>query len=784
MLEMLNSALQVYKLKPIKEYQIEQESDERKPCIVFFSEEDRVSLLWATSKILPECAFIVTEPTWVRVQQEGDNSVLYLLEGIGMNEFGQCFHTKFKTPKKITFICNFYTEESYKFDPPILQERAKKFQFYETLADCPMSSGIELEEYTDDKLHTRLLAAARDVNVPQTMAFGFSLEKYSHHPINSKVKLIPLSKNISYDEIRDYLTAFPAYRFVIKPSNLMGSMLCTIESKDNLDLAVKNFKKCLDSLQDNDCLLVDEFIDSSINDNCNLGARLRVLVTRRPNNNVVETSGIVCNLGYLDKPISGATSKSFSIDYLCNVLQLTNDQKNQLIDKIQRLGEAVLESIIDYETQHLTHVPSNKQTDFIGLDVFVKKHEGQLEPFLIEVNSHNCEGTLQVYEVQHSPNRTDILDKWVETMLYRSYQYMLKGKNILIIGGGDYSKRNDFEFATQVGINIILIDGNPNHFAVSYSSQFFNIDINPSTKDLKNALAIVEVVRKHGIPVDGVITFCEAYVPLSTLVAGFLEKPANDYLSASIAQSKFLTHKQSLFYNPDNPAYEALVKSDFVEVFALKDVADIPNIPQHYYPLVIQSDSGACACGVKVIQTEEELRAKFEDYNTSLQTLTPQGDSVGVNSEIIVTPYFEGSQHDVTLVICDGELLAGYVTDKKLNTPDISRETTAIIPSSLDQERQENLVQSAWNACHKINKKDGVFQVEAIHTLLGVKVLKISPHISASYVDEWLFNVWDVNLILYKYLIAFGIKPFINKSSLPRLPSKNSGIASNKRLEY
>ncbi|MEQ8464160.1 ATP-grasp domain-containing protein [Coleofasciculus sp. E1-EBD-02] len=768
MLEMLNSALQVYKLKPIKEYQIEQESDERKPCIVFFSEEDRVSLLWATSKILPECAFIVTEPTWVRVEQEGDNSVLYLLEGIGMNEFGQCFHTKFKTPKKITFICNFYTEESYKFDPPILQERAKKFQFYETLADCPISSGIELEEYTDDKLHTRLLAAARGVNVPQTMVFGFSLEKYNHHPINSKVKLIPLSKNISDDEIRDYLTAFPAYRFVIKPSNLMGSMLCTIESKDNLDRAVENFKKCLDSLQDNDSLLVDEFIDSSINDNCNLGARLRVLVTRRPNN-VVETSGIICNLGYLDKPISGATSKSFSIDYLCNVLQLTNDQKNQLIDKIKRLGEAVLESIIDYETQHLTHVPPNKQTDFIGLDVFVKKQEGQLEPFLIEVNSHNCEGNLQVYEVQHSPNRTDILDKWVETMLYRSYQYMLKGKNILIINGGDYSKRNDFEFAKQVGINIILIDGNPNHFAVSYSSQFFNIDINPSTKDLKNALAIVEVVRKHGIPVDGVITFCEAYVPLSTLAANFLEKPVNDYLSASIAQSKFLTHKQSLFYNPDNPAYEALVKSDFVEVFALKDVTDIPNIPPHYYPLVIQSDSGACASGVKVIQTEEELRAKFEDYKTSLQTLTPQGDSVGVNSEIIVTPYFEGSQHDITLIISDGKLLAGYVADKGLNTPDISRETTAIMPSSVDKELQENLVQSAWNACHKIDLKDGVFQVEAIHTLLGVKILKIHPHISASYVDERLFNVWDVNLILYKYLIAFGIKPFINKSSLPRI---------------
>jgi hypothetical protein len=457
MFETLNSVLQAYKLKPIKEAHAELESDESQPCIVFFTlADERLTLLLAASRVLPESAFIVTEPTWVKVLQEGDKYVLSLLEGITMNEFSQCFYTKFKTPQKITFLCNFCTEAAFSFYEPAHQEKAQKFQFYEGLADCPMSSGIELEEYTNDKLHTRLLAAARNVNVPQTMVFGFSLEKYSHHPVTPKVQLISLSRNLSSDEIQEYLTAFPAAQFVIKPSGArwMGSRLCTIESKDNLDRAVENFNKCMDSLQDNDCLLVEEFIDSSITDNCKLGARLRVFVTRRPNN-VVETSGMLCNLGYVDQPINGDTSESFSIDYLCNLLQLTNEDKNQLIDKINRLGEAVLESIIDYETQYLSNVPQNKQTDLIGLDVFLRNHKNQLEPFLIEVNDHDCISTLQIYEVQHSPNRADILDKWVETMLYRSYQYMLKGKNILMIGGGGYSKLNIFEFANQVGINII-----------------------------------------------------------------------------------------------------------------------------------------------------------------------------------------------------------------------------------------------------------------------------------------------------------------------------------------
>jgi len=88
MFETLNSVLQAYKLKPIKETEAELESDKNQPCIVFFSlADERLTLLLAASRILPESAFIVTEPTWVKVIQEGDKFVLYLLEGITMNEF-------------------------------------------------------------------------------------------------------------------------------------------------------------------------------------------------------------------------------------------------------------------------------------------------------------------------------------------------------------------------------------------------------------------------------------------------------------------------------------------------------------------------------------------------------------------------------------------------------------------------------------------------------------------------------------------------------------------------
>jgi hypothetical protein len=398
MFETLNSVLFAYKLKPMPTAPVERESDSTKPCIVFFSEpKNRMALLLSASQILPENVFIVSELGWIEVLNRKEQTALYLLEGITMNEWGQCSYIKFKTPQKITFLCNFLTESKFSFSQPAFQQQAQQFQDYERLTNCPMSSGIELNEYTDDKLHTRLLAVAKNIEVPTTLAFSFSLEKYYHHPVSSQVQLIDLSRNLSVEEIRAYLRDFPFDKFVIKPSGArwMGGRICTIESKDNLELAVTNFQKCLDSISEKECLLVEEFIDSSPSDRSSLGARLRIFVTRRPNN-VVETSGILCHLGDVAQHINGDTSESFSIDYLCNCIQLTNEQKNQLIEQLNKLGSTVLKSIIDYETQYLIDIPPNKQTDFIGLDIFLKNQQGQLEPFLIEVNNHDCTSTLQL----------------------------------------------------------------------------------------------------------------------------------------------------------------------------------------------------------------------------------------------------------------------------------------------------------------------------------------------------------------------------------------------------
>ena len=754
MFDPLNSVLLAYKLKPIIIEPIEREADPNTPCIVFFSEpEKRVALLLSASQIVPENVFIVSESSWIKVLKQREQTALYLLEGITINEFGQCFYVKFKTPQKITFLCNFLTESKFSFSPAAYQQKAQQFQEYERLGNCPISSGIELNEYTDDKLHTRLLAVANKIKVPTTLAFSSSLAKYHHYSLSFPVQLID-STNLSLDLIRAYLRDFPAAKFVIKPSGArwMGGRFCTIELKDNLELALRNFQKCLAQLSENECLLVEEFIDSSLNNNFSVGARLRIFVTRRPNN-TIETSGILCHLGDVAQSINGDTSESFSLDYLCNCLQLSNDPKNQLIEQLNLLGKTVLESIIDYETQYLTQIPPNQQTDFIGLDVFLQHQPGKIEPFLVEVNNHDCISTLQLYEVQHSPHRTNILDKWVETMLYRSYQYMLQNQNILLIGGADKKKLQEVEYANSLGLNLILSESQPQSEPLSFRPKFLGIDLDDNGDNLEQALAIVEQVRHHQLTIKGIVALKKNYLVLATLVALFLQQPANSYESVSLAQSKLLTQQKILVDEFKKLTFEARNFSYGVAVFTLNCLQDIPNIPFHSYPLLIELEPELSRFTPEIVPNQKQLLVLLE----KLQSIWPTGMKLGLNCRIIATSYPNGIGQNFVLILSEGELIAAY-----LNPPSFTRQNLA-------QERQENLIYAAWKACHNLGLKEGIFYIQGVSTELGAKILDIQVCPWQIDLIQGLFEVWDINLILYSSLIACGFKPFINKNNQPRL---------------
>ena len=110
---------------------------------------------------------------------------------------------------------------------------------------------------------------------------------------------------------------------------------------------------------------------------------------------------------------------------------------------------------------------------------------------------------------------------------------------------------------------------------------------------------------------------------------------------------------------------------------------------------------------------------------------------------------------NLIVILSAGEVIATYLI------PPLSTEQN--FTQNIEQERQENLIYAAEKACHNLGLKEGIFYVEGIAQELGVKILGIQVCPANSDLREWLFEVWDFDLMLYSCLIACGFKPFVNK---------------------
>jgi hypothetical protein len=292
-----------------------------------------------------------------------------------------------------------------------------------------------------------------------------------------------------------------------------------------------------------------------------------------------------------------------------------------------------------------------------------------------------------------------------------------------------------------------------------------NIDLNNSTRDeVEQALAIVREVCYHQLRVNGVVSLEEKYLAVATLVANLLQKPSNSYESVTLAKSKLLTSQKILLDEFEKLAFEARKFSHGVEFFALNSLEDIQTIPYHYYPLVIELDSENYEFVPKTVSTQKELIACFEDCQKKVNTILSKGISLGSNHRLIATPSLKGLAQDLVIILSEGELLGGYLTPPFANEFNEAQENTEILPSFLDRERQENLIYAAGKACHNLNLKQGIFYVKGISTELGAKILGVYGIPWKMDLIQWMFNRWDLDLIMYSSLIACGFKPYLHQN--------------------
>ncbi|MGH0187594.1 UNVERIFIED_CONTAM: hypothetical protein FKN15_025615 [Acipenser sinensis] len=177
---------------------------------------------------------------------------------------------------------------------------------------------------------------------------------------------------------------------------------------------------------------------------------------------------------------------------------------------------------------------------------------------------------------------------------------------------------------------------------------------------------------------------------------------------------------------------------------------------------------GAGAVGVKRLDSAEECQAHFEKISSDLREETDYpGIGLGWGNAMTLMEYLSGTEHDVDLVLFDGQKVAAFVSDNGPTRVPGFTETAAAMPSYLRPDKRAQLVEAALRCCLGCGLTDGVFNVEMKMTPTGPRLIEINARMGGFYLRDWIRAVYGADLLFAAFAVACGLRPRIPEASPP-----------------
>jgi len=722
----------------------------------------------------PGDVHLVLDPSWLiqEVGTDGRNK-LYLTKGLTFDAEGRPVLAEYQDPRPVGYFANFYTMGGNDRDDGVPLE---------SNLDVPMSSSLQLEKETNDKLLTRVLMAAKGVAVPATLAFVMA-----GHPLMAKAQDYKSAEHGMRvverggegqgpaDGVRASVEAFLAdYKgseVVVKPSGPVwhsGKGVRFIP-RDKVEEIVRAVLDLSSKVNPEDVVLVDGRIlppELTWDDGRRMDFNFRVLAARAPWDGG-ETTGIFARVGpwgipTTAEPPSGDPRDAAQVVKLETILEklgLPREEAEALVREMEDLGVRVLEALKGHESKRVRQEgePFQAQTDYLGLDVMVERREGRLVPLVIEVNDHDSGGQWQM-DGFYPERRGEHSRAWVATMLQRARRHALRGKRIVVVGAGYPGKRPIFEKARELGVKVVLVDK-----ADTWAKDLVEAVVDVDNADIENGPSKArEGLEALGLSVDGVTTFWEDDVPAAGRLAKLIGKRANSPESADLARSKALTRLRMAKAGLPTPRFAFFRAEEGLDA-AMEDVG---------FPAVLKPAFGAEAIGTYRVNTPMEAVAA---YRTIIETL---GDKDPIfkkyGTDMVLEQYLDGWEVDVDLILQDGVPVFSSVTDNHPTREPFFVATGSTLPSRLAPAKQAELAALAVEAVKALGLTQGPMHVEGKYTSEGPRLIEVNARMGGLYVRDWVKAVWGVDQVEEAFMNAAGIpiRPYKAPRPLVHLEGK------------
>jgi hypothetical protein len=255
--------------------------------------------------------------------------------------------------------------------------------------------------------------------------------------------------------------------------------------------------------------------------------------------------------------------------------------------------------------------------------------------------------------------------------------------------------------------------------------------------------------------IDGVLTLSEPLLEAGARIAAELGLPHHPPAAAQLMRDKLL-QRQAL-------AHAGVPSARFHKIAGAGDL--VTALEAVGLPAVLKPLWGAASELTFRIDTESELRDRYEEGMGSFRELggmVEGHEPAFILEELLIgenwhdDPRF-GDYISVEALIADGEVITLCVTDRTPLEPPF-RETGAILPSALPDERQDECVAVARAAVEALGATDGASHTELKLTSAGPRVIEVNGRLGGQMAHVFK-PATGVDIIEQVGRVALGMDP-------------------------
>ena len=255
-------------------------------------------------------------------------------------------------------------------------------------------------------------------------------------------------------------------------------------------------------------------------------------------------------------------------------------------------------------------------------------------------------------------------------------------------------------------------------------------------------------------PLDGILTFSEWILAQTAEAAERLDLHFHPVEAVHRMRNKVLQRRA--FRNAGVPS------AQYYEISSLKDVdAALEIVP---LPAVLKPQAGAGSILTFEAKDREGLIAELTDALDLEQqtTMADEKEQGYILEEELIGVDWHGDPRYGNYVSCESIIFEGEVhhinvTDRAPLAPPF-RETGVIMPSTLDDEKQQQIKDVAEQAAKAVGATDGGTHIEMMLTKDGPRIIEVNGRFGGSFPDLWN-AASDFDAITQAGKVALGQRP-------------------------